>query len=152
MVAPCHHNVVPKRDVGIRKAQQWGASFGFILVISRFGAVSIFCRALIAITLRPHRVQLIDLTADIAGLGLLSPLAIFLMFGALVHCVVGIGLSLVSNLCYRCGVHEPCWWELGRVGRVIKTRRLGQHGYLFKVPNGFLGVIESSCKMRTRVI
>ena len=152
MVAPRHHNVVPKRDVGIRKAQQWGASFGFILLISRFGVVSIFCDALLASCLSMLWVQRFSLFADIVGLGLLSSLAMLLVLGALVHVVVGNGLNFVSGICCRRSHHEPCRWQLGRVGRVIKTRRFGQYGYFFKMPNGFLGVIKSSRKMRTRVI
>ena len=110
MVATCHHNVVPKRDVGIRKAQQRGARFGFVLLISRFGACSVCCRVLRASCLSTLWVQRFSLFADIVGLDLLRLLARLMVLGALVHVVVGTGLNLVSDICYRRGHHEPRRW------------------------------------------
>ena len=110
MVATCHHNVVPKRDVGIRKAQQRGACFGFVLLISRFGARSVCCRVLLASCSSLLLTQPFSRLVDIIGLGLLNNLARFFVLGALVHVVVGTGLNLVSDICYRRGHHEPRRW------------------------------------------
>ena len=70
--------------------------------------------------------------------------------------VVSVGFLLFGDFficgCLDRGWQKPFGGQLGRVGGVIETRWLGEHGDFAEIPDGFLGIVKTGSETGPRVI